>query len=392
MSGVRSRVIFVVAFAAGLVLPGAGPQATALAAPMTTLAATYVANVPSSAAADTTVGIAVTVQNTGDETWNVAGPGPVLLTYHWLSPEGAMLVWEGVRTSLGTDVAPGASRTITANVQTPAQAGAYQLRFHLVKEGVVWFPQMSAGYRIDLQSPYAVRFGNIPIFTYIAGATHTVEVPLTNIGTAPWTAGGDTPVHLSYHWRDGAGHVLVWDGVRTSLPADVASGATTSVTARIVAPETSGSVHLTIDLVREGIAWFQFLGGTPAAFFTTVENARWSGRYDAPASAAARPNETKTIPVTVTNTGNIAWNATGASPVAISYHQFDSQGRLVVWDGMRTPLGTDVAPGESRALTLTYVAPAAGSYSLNTEAVREGVAWFSAYGVPAAATVLTVSP
>jgi hypothetical protein len=373
-------------------LVGAGLGASsALAAPLRVLGATYAANVPATAVADAAIGVPVTVRNTGDETWNSAGSGPVLLTYHWSNSQGGTLVWEGVRTSLGADMPPGTSRTIVANVQVPAQAGTYQLRFHLVKEGVVWFPQMSAAYLIDAQSPYAVRFGNVPIFTYIAGATHSVAVPLTNIGTAPWIAAGNTPVRLSYHWRDGAGRLLLWDGIRTSLPADVPSGGTTTVTARIVAPDVGGSVHLTIDLVREGVAWFQFLGGTPVGFFTTVEGARWSGRYDAPLSTTARAGETKTLSVTVANTGNVAWNANGPNPVLLSYHVFDDQGGLVAWDGARTPLGSDLAPGQSRTLTLTYVAPSAGSYSINTDAVREGVAWFSGYGVPAAATALTVS-
>jgi hypothetical protein len=377
-------------FAVAALILGAAPPA--LAAPVTALGATYAANVPATAAAGTTISVPVTVQNTGDEPWNVAPPGPVLLTYHWLSAEGATLVWEGMRTSLGADVASGASRTITASVQMPAHAGTFQLRFHLVKEGIVWFPQMSTGYRIEAQSPYAVRFGSVPIFTFIAGATHSVDVPLTNIGTSPWNATGNTPVRLSYHWRDGAGRLLVWDGVRTSLPADVPIGGTTTLAARIVAPDVGGSVHLTIDLVREGVAWFQLLGGTPVGFFTTVEGTRWSGRYDAPASASARVGETKTLSITIANTGNIAWNATGANPVMVSYHLFDTQGRLVVWDGARTPLGSDLAPGQSRTLLLTYIAPAVGSYSLNSEAVREGVSWFSGYGVPAAATALTVGP
>jgi hypothetical protein len=356
------------------------------------LGATYVASVPTTAAANSTIAIPVTVQNTGDEPWNVAGPAPVLLAYHWLSAGGVELVWDGVRTGLGADVPPGGSRGVTATVQVPAQAGQYQLRFHLVKEGVAWLPQMSAGYPLDAQARYAVRFGNVPIFTYVFGTTHTLDVPLTNIGTAPWTAGGDTPIRLSYHWRDSAGRLLVWDGVRTSLPADVPSGATTTVSARVVAPAVS-PVRLTIDLVREGVAWFETLGGAAVTLWTTVEGPRWSGRYDAPASASARAGETRALAITVANTGNVTWSSTGPNPVLLAYHLFDGQGRLVLWDGARTPLGGDLRPGESRALTLTYVAPAeAGTYSLNTDAVREGISWLSSYGPPAAATRLTVAP
>jgi hypothetical protein len=385
MSRAIARVLVVV-------LLTAASSSPALAESMSALGVTYVATVPATAAAGTLVGIPVTVQNTGDETWRVGGPAPVLLAYHWESAAGAILVWEGTRTSLGTDVPAGASRSVTAYVRTPIWAGAYQVRFHLVSEGFLWFPQMSAAYRVDVQAPYAVRFGNVPIFTYIFGATHTLDIPLTNSGTSAWPAGGSTPVRLSYHWHDSAGHLLVWDGVRTALPADVPSGGSTTITARVTAPELGGAVRLTFDLVREGVAWFQDLGGTPVQFGTTVEGARWSGRYDAPLSASSRAGETRTLAVAVSNTGNVTWNAAGPNPFLLSYHVFDSQARLIVWDGVRTALGTDLRPGESRTLMLTYVAPAPGSYSLNTDAVREGVAWLSSYGVPAAATRLIVDP
>jgi hypothetical protein len=111
---------------------GFGSLATA--APHGELAATYGASPPASAVAGATIGIPVTVQNTGNETWNAAWPGPVLLTYHWETADGAIRVWEGIRTSLGTDVLPGEARTVTATVQVPAQAGSYGVRFHLVKE------------------------------------------------------------------------------------------------------------------------------------------------------------------------------------------------------------------------------------------------------------------
>jgi hypothetical protein len=65
----------------------------------------------------------------------------------------------------------------------------------------------------------------------------------------------------------------------------------------------------------------------------------------------------------------------------------------LIWDGARTQLGGDLRPGESRTLTLTYIAPGApGTYSVNTEAVREGIAWLSSYGSPPAATRLSVEP
>jgi hypothetical protein len=371
---------------------------TALAGPVARLSATYAATVPATAPAGATISVPVTVQNTGDETWNASGPGPVLLAYHWERAGGAIVVWEGLRTALGSDVAPGGSRSVAATVAVPAYAGDYQLRFHLVKEGVVWFPTPATFYPIKVEAPYAVRFGNVPIFTYIAGRTHTVQVPLTNIGTATWNAGGSAPVRLSYHWYNSSGQTLVWDGIRTALPSDVAPGATITLTATVLAPAFDlprgafDAVTLTFDLVREGIAWFASLGGTPVPVPTTIESARWSARYDAPTTFEVKAGTTTIIlPVTITNTGNVAWEAN--SEFAASYHVFAADGRLLTWDGRRTAVGGELRVGQSRSLAVSYDIPTApGTYFVNTEVVREGIAWLSGYGVPPAQTRLTVVP
>lgn len=363
------------------------------AARSATLGATYAATVPATAAAGSTASMPVTLQNTGNETWNFQGPGPVYLAYHWENEGGAIVEWEGVRTSLLSDVPPGASRTVNATVVIPTPGGNYGLRFHLVKEGVLWFPQMSARHAVTVESPYAVRFGSVPIFTYLTGTTHMLQVPVTNIGTATWNASGTAPIVLSYHWHDSGGRLLVWDGLRTALPADVAPGASTTITARIRTPDGAASpVMLTLDLVREGVAWFEFLGGTPVRFHTTIESPRWSARYDAPASFDAKASsEPILMQVTVTNTGNVTWEAN--SELAMSYHVFDADGRLLTWDGRRTSMGGELRPGMSRTISVTYNIPsAAGTYYLNTEAVREGIAWLSNYGSPPAQTRLTVLP
>ena len=391
------RSIVLMFAAAMLAVSGLGATASAAttppgsAAPLSVLGATYAATVPATAGAGTTIQIPVTVTNTGNEIWNTAGANIVNLSYHWYS-NSAVVVWEGLRTALPAPVAPGASATVNATVMVPPSGGAYELRFHLVKEGLAWFPQMSQAHPVTAQTAYAVRFGAIAIFTYVAGGTYTVNVPVTNTGTATWNAAGPNPITLSYHWHNAAGSTVVWDGIRTPLAADVAPGATAVIAARVTAPAAGAGYTLTFDMVREGVNWFQFLGGTPVRVPTNVENATWSGRYDAPATSSAGQAETKTIPVTVTNTGNVAWSSTGANPVNLGYHLFDSAGRTVVWDGTRTPLGADLPAGQSRVLNVTYTAPAAaGTYSLNVEAVREGITWFSGYGVPAASSRLTVT-
>ena len=53
-------------------------------------------------------------------------------------------------------------------------------------------------------------------------------------------------------------------------------------------------------------------------------------------------------------------------------------GDPVVWDGYRTPLPTNVLPGQSITVEQTVLAPeASGHYTLVLDPVRERVVWFS---------------
>src|SRR5258707_13051391 len=96
--------------------------------------------------------------------------------------------------------------------------------------------------------------------------------------------------------------------------------------------------------------------------------------------------------VPVKSRDNVPWPATGANPMNLSYHVFDSAGNVVVWDGLRTGIGTDLAVGQSRSINVGYTAPAAvGTYTLAIDTVHEGVAWLSSTGSPYARTTLAVT-
>ena len=366
----------------------------AIAGPLGTLTATYQATPPTSAGAGTTIQIPVTVTNTSTagETWNSTGATPVNLSYHWYDGSGTVVSWDGARTGLGADVAPGASKTITATVTLPSAAATYSLRFALVKEGVAWLAP-SAAYPVQTVPAYAASFGAVTLPSFLAGATYTIPVPVTNRGTAAWNSSGANLIDLAYHWHDAAGNTVVWDGLRSGLVADVAAGASATVNAQVTAPNVPGTYTLTFDLVREGVSWFQFFGSAPLRLTgVAVANASYAVTYQLPASAAAVLGEAKTVAVTVTNNGNVAWSASGANPVNLAYHVFNSAGQTVIWDGARTPLGSDLAPGASRTFSVAYTAPtAAGSYTLAIDTVREGVAWFSGLGSPYARTALAVT-
>src|SRR5439155_990380 len=192
------------------------------------------------------------------------------------------------------------------------------------------------------------------------------------------------PISASYHWHDASGNTVVWDGLRTPLAADIAPGATATANVKVATPQTGGTYTLTVDLVRDGIGWLGGTGGSqPLRVPLTVDTARFAASYGIPQQLDTFWAEQKTLSVQITNTGNQTWSGAGPNPVNVSYHIFDSAGQAVLWDGPRTALGADMAPGTARAFTIGFTAPSAsGIYTLAFDLVREGVAWFSQVNVP----------
>src|SRR5207237_8119944 len=86
------------------------------------------------------------------------------------------------------------------------------------------------------------------------------QVKLTNSSSFTWSAAGANPVRLAYHWADLANSVIVWDGQRSALPADVPVGGSVTVAVTIPTPAKPGTYVLRLDLVREGLTWFSSAG------------------------------------------------------------------------------------------------------------------------------------
>ena len=115
---------------------------------------------------------------------------------------------------------------------------------------------------------------NQPLFSFnqkITSSTHLplrmqpsqtmwIPVVIQNTGRQPWVSRGKAPVDVSYKWfKDGK--MLPIEGERTMLPQPVAAGTSLPLDIRVVAPQASGHLSLSITLVQEGVAWFLPSGG-----------------------------------------------------------------------------------------------------------------------------------
>ena len=358
--------------------------------------AAYTFNAMPQFTAGQTTTVPVTIRNIGNGTFPTTSSFPVNLGYHWTTASGANVVWDGARTPLGGDLLTGQSITVSPAITAPTAGGSYVLKLDLVQEGVAWFSTKGAAtgnLPVTLAGPVIASFGaNYAILPVSGTASSTTTVPITlgNTSNFTWPSAGGNPVTLSYHWINSAGKTVVWDGLRTKLPADVPAGQLTQVQATLAFPSAPGTYLLRWDLVQEGISWFsgkgvkmpeQTVSVTPyiAPFYGGS-----LGVDQTPITMNAK--STTLVPVRIENMSNFDWGAN----VNLSYHWYDAAGNLLEWNGLRTPLA-GTARTQIAALDAQIAVPATpGTYKLRYDIVQEGVTWFSGQGMQTPVKTITV--
>ncbi|MGM0467162.1 MAG: hypothetical protein ACQERH_12125, partial [Acidobacteriota bacterium] len=85
------------------------------------------------------------------------------------------------------------------------------------------------------------------------------------------------------------------------------------------------------------------------------------------------------------NTGEKAWLHKGDEACFFSYHLLGENGEMVQFDNRRILLPETVRPGESIQFSAVVPSPMSeGTYILEFDLLREGIAWFEDYGSPTA--------
>jgi hypothetical protein len=97
-------------------------------------------SIPGSLVSNSFYSIKIDLINKGSESWNPDGEEPVRLSYHWLK-EGDLVLLDGYRTELPSEVWPGENLEILVIVKTPSEPGRHTLVIDPVKEGVTWFEE-----------------------------------------------------------------------------------------------------------------------------------------------------------------------------------------------------------------------------------------------------------
>lgn len=106
-----------------------------------------------------------------------------------------------------------------------------------------------------------------------------------------------------------------------------------------------------------------------------------------PTPRTARADDLLAVPVTVRNTGTVAWQRSGAQRIFLAYHweHVGGPSTRADFEGVRTELPADLPPGGSLDVVGRARMPSTeGAYRLRWDMVQEGVTWFSDLGNPMA--------
>jgi len=114
-------------------------------------------NTPTTLPPGQTLAVSITVGNAGQLTWTRGGNTPFRLVFQWYDAAGQMVQNLDLHTPLPSDVPPGGSVTLQAQLLTPPTPGMYHLRWDMIQEGVTWFT--TQGDQGLLVSPVTIAAG-----------------------------------------------------------------------------------------------------------------------------------------------------------------------------------------------------------------------------------------
>lgn len=240
--------------------------------------------------------INVHVVNAGVAPWPRAetlGPGSIRLGAQLMDRAGTPIQQDFARAELPRAIAPRESSEVPLVFRLPSTPGQYLLKIDLLQEQVCWFEQRgSRPLVLDLEATDEVADSLSPGMLVAridrirpeAATVHSapcgpiaIHVRATNLGNTLWRSAEDG---RRGHVRLGA-RLVAPDGDRdywrAPLPSDVLPGATADVQASMPAPITPGEYTVVLDLVDEGIAWFEEDGSRVARFSLQVAAGSESG-------------------------------------------------------------------------------------------------------------------
>ena len=99
--------------------------------------------------------------------------------------------------------------------------------------------------------------------SFKAGDNRELLIQIENEGTMTWISEGESPIFLSYRIKNDPEGDYIREGDRFYFLEAVRPGEQTELAVKIEAPLNPGQYFAVIDLVHEGVAWFEDRGSEP---------------------------------------------------------------------------------------------------------------------------------
>jgi hypothetical protein len=281
-----------------------------------------------------------------------------------------------------TSVPAGSSTTMTVNVGATTPLGTYTLTIQGAQSGGSTHSTTVGLTVISTQAWVAGYNASATPTSWSVKEAKSYSVTVTNLGSQTWSAGGSNPVRLGVHFANtggGYGSNVWYTDQRFDLAANLAPGASVTLSITVTAPANSGTFVLEYQMVKELQFWFaQF------ADVTTTVTVPWAATYSVGATPTSwATNQTQTYSVTITNSGSQTWSAGGSNPVRLGVHFANGGGGYgsnIWYTDQRYGLTGDLAPGASVTLSITVTAPAhSGTLVLEYQMVKELQFWFAQF-------------
>jgi SAM-dependent methyltransferase len=161
----------------------------------------------------------------------------------------------------------------------PMYASQYINEFFRItkKNGVIIFqipshltPEYLA--RIASQGPLSeeacraeIRFISGPT-TLRSGECAILQFEVKNVSNEEWIQPTKNCLNLGNHWLSSDRRMLVVNDGRSPLPTGLSPGKTARISLSITAPEKPGRYCLKVDVVQEGVRWFERVGSIALVF------------------------------------------------------------------------------------------------------------------------------
>lgn len=350
--------------------------------------------------------VSVTVKNVGTSTWTNSGNyrfgSSNTLANKTMIPN--RLSWNcGVEDldsqraylSSSDSIAPGQSKTFNITVTAPSARGIYTFSGKMVRDGVEWFgTQIYKDIKVvpKGRSSYAFRKIGTTLdgaVNLLAGQTVRVSVTVKNTGTSDWTSAGNFRLaaaasnqFLFSNFKDGGYSNSATDQrVYLSTVDVIKPEGTKTFTFDITAPATAGSYTFSVDMIKEGTAWF----GTPITLPVQVKSGMDATILDSGVKLTMAAGSSQNVAIEVLNTGANIWNqaglyrlaATTSNQFLFSGFAFGGFSNSATDQRVYLSAAEHVPQNRYTNFYFTIWAPSTpGTYTLALRMVRDGVAWF----------------